>query len=145
MPRTYCHVSNAELITCSKSTHAIHQGFPLRLYFLSPLSPLYWRILETGILKSLTLSYFWNCSWEFVTLAKVSHLQPFFSPGLMMNKSVLHVAFLFSKVYVAINTERLSVFISHPIELTCSALITWFLCVLTKISHFKRESNCWMF
>lgn len=94
-----------ELITCSKSTHAIHQGFPLRLYFLSLLSPHYWRILETGIYKkSLTLSYFWNCSWEFVTLAKVSHLQPFFSPGLMMNKSVLHVASLFSKVYVANTT-----------------------------------------
>lgn len=37
LPRTYCRVSNAELVTCSKSTHAIHQGSPLRLYSLSLL------------------------------------------------------------------------------------------------------------
>lgn len=70
LPRTYCCVSNAELVTCSKSTQAIHQGSPLRLYFLSLLCTHiigeFWKLEYKKKKKKskLTLSYFFGIALE---------------------------------------------------------------------------------
>lgn len=95
-----CRINNLfQEHTCYSSRFSPETIFPL-----STVPTLLKNSRNWNLKKKSHIIIFWNCSWEFVTLAKVSHLQPFFSPGHRTNKSVLHVAFLFSKAYGATTT-----------------------------------------
>lgn len=86
--------------------------------------------------ENLTLSYFLNFSWEFVTLAKVSHLQPFLPRALGEQICFAFGFYLLRGLYVA--NMMVCIYVTPP-ELSCSTLITWLLNALTNVFLVKKK------
>lgn len=73
-----CRINNLfQKHTCYSSRFSTETIFPH-----PPVPTLLKNFGKWNFYKKLILSYFWNYSWEFVTLAKVSHLQPYSPQGL---------------------------------------------------------------
>lgn len=86
LARAHCHVSKSEMTDLFQE----HTRCPsVSSWLPSPHSPVpRAKDLWEQITNNLTWSYLWHYSWECVTLAKVSHLQPA-SPWSHVNRSAL--------------------------------------------------------